>query len=421
MKLPRLSHVQSISGKVEAATKTKDTGRWRDLTAYWILGLCNNYGYVVMLSAAHDIIANPGNSAEKHVEEKPENERYCHIISTGAILLADILPSLFIKSVCPFLPFYINVRIFLACFMQCAGFLLVAYADSYFMSVSGVVLTSLSSGLGEASLLSYSSKFHKNVISTWSSGTGGAGIFGSFSYAALISMGVTPVNTILIMLSVPLIEGAAFWFLLRDPRSIPKRDSETEFSAAVDDQETGVENKKETLSLGDKIRYLPSLLKYMIPISLVYLFEYFINQGLFELVYFKNIWLDQPAQYRWLQVDYQIGVFVSRSSVNLVTINKIWLMSVFQFINVAIFLLEVIIFFSPSIWLVFGIVFWEGLLGGGAYVNTFYRMSKEVPEDKRNFALGVTSLADAIGIALAGVFAIPVHNELCRLPMPSRG
>ncbi len=25
--------------------------------AYWILGLCNNYGYVVMLSAAHDILA----------------------------------------------------------------------------------------------------------------------------------------------------------------------------------------------------------------------------------------------------------------------------------------------------------------------------------------------------------------------------
>lgn len=36
--------------------KQKDTSRWRDLTAYWILGLCNNYGYVVMLSAAHDIV-----------------------------------------------------------------------------------------------------------------------------------------------------------------------------------------------------------------------------------------------------------------------------------------------------------------------------------------------------------------------------
>ena len=30
--------------------------RWRNLAAFWILGLCNNYGYVVMLSAAHDIL-----------------------------------------------------------------------------------------------------------------------------------------------------------------------------------------------------------------------------------------------------------------------------------------------------------------------------------------------------------------------------
>ena len=30
--------------------------KWRNLVAFWILGLCNNFGYVVMLSAAHDIL-----------------------------------------------------------------------------------------------------------------------------------------------------------------------------------------------------------------------------------------------------------------------------------------------------------------------------------------------------------------------------
>lgn len=29
----------------------------RDLMSFWILGLCNNYGYVVMLTAAIDIIS----------------------------------------------------------------------------------------------------------------------------------------------------------------------------------------------------------------------------------------------------------------------------------------------------------------------------------------------------------------------------
>lgn len=139
-----------------------------------------------------------------------------------------------------------------------------------------------------------------------------------------------------------------------------------------------------------------------------------------ELVHFKNIWLDHEAQYRWLQVDYQIGVFISRSSVNLVKINKIWILAVLQFVNVVIVTTEVVTFFSPTIWIIFGLVLFEGLLGGGTYVNTYYKMSKEIPEDRRDFALGVVPVADSIGIALAGFLAIPAHNALCKVPMPIR-
>lgn len=52
--------IQSISEKVESnvaarfgGKKYKDTGRWRDLTAYWLLGLCNNYGYEPLLYSFH--------------------------------------------------------------------------------------------------------------------------------------------------------------------------------------------------------------------------------------------------------------------------------------------------------------------------------------------------------------------------------
>lgn len=125
----------------------------------------------------------------------------------------------------------------------------------------------------------------------------------------------------------------------------------------------------------------------------------------YELIEFDNIWLTQHEQYRWLQVDYQIGVFISRSSVNIITINKIWIMSVFQvivfknkntnytsslreihlkidysfqLINVIILLFETLFYYIPNIWIVFALVLWEGLLGGGAYVNTFFRISTEV-------------------------------------------
>lgn len=51
----------------------------------------------------------------------------------------------------------------MACLLQCIGFLLVAYGDSW-LAICGVVSTSLSAGLGEATYLAYSAKFHKYVL-----------------------------------------------------------------------------------------------------------------------------------------------------------------------------------------------------------------------------------------------------------------
>lgn len=137
----------------------------------------------------------------------------------------------------------------------------------------------------------------------------------------------------------------------------------------------------------------------------------FISQ--LEIIYFKNIWLDHQSQYRWLQVVYQIGVFVSRSSGNLLSFHNIWWMSIWQFFNIFYFISEVLYSPTPSIWITFLITFWVGLLGGFAYVNTFYRMMKEIPSPRQNFALGAVTVAESIGIVLAGFVTIPVHDFLC--------
>lgn len=46
----------SEKNDVERNNDTEKANKIRNLVAFWILGLCNNYGYVVMLSAAHDIL-----------------------------------------------------------------------------------------------------------------------------------------------------------------------------------------------------------------------------------------------------------------------------------------------------------------------------------------------------------------------------
>jgi len=41
-------------------------------------------------------------------------------------------------------------------------------------------------------------------------------------------------------------------------------------------------------------------------------------------------------------------------------------------------ILQIFYGFMTSIWIVFAIVLFEGLLGGAAYANTFYRIAQEV-------------------------------------------
>lgn len=114
------------------------------------------------------------------------------------------------------------------------------------------------------------------------------GILGSFSYAALISLGLSPFSTILLMTTIPVIEALTFWVLLRNPNSIPKQNSEPKYRQTLDNQENGILNSKAKLSLGDKIRCLPSLMKYLVPFLLIFLFQYFINQGLVSVRNEKN-------------------------------------------------------------------------------------------------------------------------------------
>lgn len=91
-------------------------------------------------------------------------------------------------------------------------------------------------------------------------------------------------------------------------------------------------------------------------------------------------------------------------------------MSMLQMVNVFVFSSEAIYMVTPSIWLIFMIVFWEGLLGGSCYVNTFYRIVREVPERFRTFAMGVVGIGESFGIVGAGLLAIPAHNAICKLP-----
>uniref|UniRef100_A0A4X1UDM3 Battenin n=1 Tax=Sus scrofa TaxID=9823 RepID=A0A4X1UDM3_PIG len=354
---------------------------WKNAVGFWLLGLCNNFSYVVMLSAAHDILSHqraPGN--QSHVDPDPtptphnSTSRFdCNSVSTAAVLLADILPTLIIKLLAPLglhlLPY--SPRVLTSGICAAGSFILVAFSHSVATSLCGVVLASISSGLGEVTFLSLTSFYPSYFLLLTSPGSQDPGGEEEAETAA----------------RQPLINSEA-------PELKPGSGSH--------------------LSLQERWTVFKGLLHYIVPLVLVYFAEYFINQGLFELLFFRNTFLSH-AQYRWYQMLYQAGVFASRSSLRCCHIRHTWALALLQCLNLAFLLADVWLSFLPSIYLVFLIILYEGLLGGAAYVNTFHNIALETSDEHREFAMATACISDTLGISLSGLLALPLHDFLCRL------
>uniref|UniRef100_A0A673VLL4 Battenin n=1 Tax=Suricata suricatta TaxID=37032 RepID=A0A673VLL4_SURSU len=355
---------------------------WKNAVGFWLLGLCNNFSYVVMLSAAHDILSRQRASGnQSHVDPDPaptthnSSSRFdCNSVSTAAVLLADILPTLVIKLLAPLglhlLPYSPRVLVSGLC---CAGsFILVAFSHSVGTSLCGVVLASISSGLGEVTFLSLTAFY------------------------------------------------PSYFFLLTSPEpQDPGGEEEAETSARQpligSEAPEAKPASSPNLSLWERWTVFKGLLWYIVPLVLVYFAEYFINQGLFELLFFRNTSLTHAQQYRWYQMLYQAGVFVSRSSLRCCQIRFTWVLALLQCFNLAFLLADVWLNFLPSIYLVFLIILYEGLLGGAAYVNTFHNIALEMSDEHREFAMAAACISDTLGISLSGLLALPLHDFLCHL------
>ncbi|KAE9548846.1 hypothetical protein FO519_007938 [Halicephalobus sp. NKZ332] len=366
----------------------------RNLAAFWIFGLCNNYAYTIMLSAAEDILDKQQHKEKNDTENHCLNditESHCSSVSTGAVLLADILPSLFVKITFPFFMQKIpsGMRHGIVCALQVTCYLIVAFSTSVTMSLMGVTFAAAGMGLGEITYLGLSSYFPRSVVAAWSSGTGGAGIIGSLAYAGLTEphlANLSPKNACLAMLIVPILFAVAYWFLMVVPDTVHQvqilkpgtwivngqnlvvcstRSVHSRTASEVDwsSNDTKLEKSGSVNPIGNEFinqRHIPfkeklllivPMLKYMIPLVVVYIAEYAINQGLTTFLGFAD---------------------------------------------------------SPNI-----TVLYEGVLGGSAYSNTFYRIHQEVAPDIKEYSLSVATMADAVGIATAAFIAIPLHNFVC--------
>lgn len=311
--------------------------------------------------------------------------------------------------------------------------------------MGGVVLASLTSGGGELSFLGLTHYYGQMSLAAWGSGTGAAGLVGAGLYAMFTTwFGFSVKNSLLSSAFLPIIMLISFFVILprgplreserpKEYQTVPGGDLEQDAveELSTDDAATGLlapgldfpgttlltPNLSPSAKFNTNLRRAKSLFfPYMLPLLLVYVAEYTINQGVSPTLLFpleSSPFTEFRAFYPMYGFLYQLGVFISRSSIAFVRIRHLYLPSILQIGNLVLLTLHALIFFIPSVYIVFLVVFWEGLLGGAVYVNTFAEIMENVPASEREFSLGATSVSDSAGICIAGFIGMSIEPWLC--------
>ncbi|KAI8958294.1 Batten's disease protein Cln3 [Daldinia sp. FL1419] len=402
------------------------------LVAFWSFGLINNVLYVIILSAAQDLVGSD--------------------VPKGLVLLADVLPSFLTKLIAPYfihkVPYWLRIIAFVA--SSSLGMFMIALTPpdrSVGVKMAGVIFASLSSGAGELSFLGLTHYYGHMSLAAWGSGTGAAGLVGAGLYVMFTDwLGFSVADSLLASAFLPAIMFISFFLILpRGPlredktakryqivpnRDLPRDNNDEDDLPAVNATSSLLSPGPELIStnfstnetsvllvLRSNIRRTRSLFfPYMLPLLLVYVAEYTINQGVsptlifpLESTPFKE-YRDFYPMYGFL---YQLGVFVSRSSIAFLRIRHLYFPSFLQIGNLVILTLHALLPFLPSVYVVFILIFWEGLLGGAVYVNTFAEIMQNVPASEREFSLGATSVSDSAGICIAGFVSMAIEGWLC--------
>ncbi|KAI9891567.1 MAG: battenin CLN3 protein [Vezdaea aestivalis] len=408
----------------------------RVCAAFWLFGLINNVLYVIILSAALDLVGP--------------------LIPKGVVLLADVLPSFISKLVLPYLiqsiPYAYRV-LFMAAVSALGMSLIAVTAKSsptgeIPTKLTGVVLASFSSGVGEMSFLSMTHFYGPFSLAAWGSGTGAAGLIGAGAYVlATTVLGLSVSATLTASACLPAVMLAAFFLVLpKGPlaskgnlkngeyQGLPtvEEDDEDQSLLATEESPTSSRGsmsisglRKPASAIGSawtgfkanlqRSRHL--VIPYMLPLLLVYVAEYTINQGVAPTLLFplsQSPFKEYRAFYPTYNALYQAGVFTSRSSTPFFRLHHLYIPSFLQCANLVLLTLHALLNFLPSVYLIFAIVFWEGILGGLVYVNTFAEISENVPEADREFSLGATSVSDSGGICIAGFIGMGMEVWLCK-------
>jgi battenin len=132
---------EDVPRKLNRAVSTEDKrpkASYLTLAGFFVAGLINNFGYVVMNSAALALIGTE--------------------LPASLVLLANVLPGFLAQLAFPWfqdrIPYWVRVWATVVC--GCGSFVLAALADEVYLRLIGVIIGSVGSCVGEMTFLAYS-------------------------------------------------------------------------------------------------------------------------------------------------------------------------------------------------------------------------------------------------------------------------
>ncbi|KAL0234857.1 hypothetical protein PCE1_001893 [Barthelona sp. PCE] len=422
----------------------KDKGM-RNWLALFTVGTINNLAYSVVLSASKSLAEQFGKS------------EYMGLFSWCNVLLSFVMRVvvLFLENSTYTKRLLFNTALMLVGISGVAASIMF---DNFFLSLFFVLLVGGASSFGECVILGFLRQYPRSMIGAWSSGTGMAGLGASMGYLLLFDIIKMPnLQIFLILLPLVLIYAIGIFFWLSPPITHLDDDGNVVCSVTYlkgrDDPLRDIKYLKEYCEKKNMIKMLSELdnltfgdieedhrplldsklhknekkgwarykavfrkvLYFALCLSSVYFFEYAIIQGGAKNGVHNGhgFWVENSFEI--LQVCYQAGVLVSRSSLSLFKLReeRLWVPSFIQGINFILWMIQDEWKIFP-LWILYVHMVFVGLMGGLEYVQVFAGLkdTKRLSDNERELANNTVAMWITIGISLASIYDLVADNIL---------
>ena len=382
------------------------------------VGFVNNLGYVMVATGAQ-LIADKFN--------------YDNLMPLIQFMLVAFDMFMQCANVRWFLHIPHLLRFFMVTAMSVSAYVLMSICSAangdwgFFVALFASVVMGLAQCWGEAVMLGFLKAFPSELVVGFSSGTGFAGVGGTLLWVAYRAGNVADFIVYLSVLPLLILYVGCLIYLNRVRKRLTVKpnneikDGESELMMTESEKQGEKEVYEET---GNAAFSLP-MIKVAIGkvwfwagnLGMVYFLEYCINTGFADRASLRhnNSTFFSSNSFIILSLCYQVGVFMSRSSLKFFKVRQVWIMTVLQLINFGVWWGEAMHIFL-GVWGEFVWMLWVGCLGGASYVNVAYQIlnTDKLEKGYKEPALSFSLFCNNVGVMLAAAFCLLLDNTLIK-------